>query len=166
MLEGVIQFEDIRMASDLDGAVRWVKPELVKRPFAKSALYPLGFDLAANLLGAAYNPKGAMVLTPDSANNTFTAWGGNMPGGKMSEAAGVAKSSSGFKVTGAAGLSLKVAKSTGLVRGSFKENAAKAVSPVNAIIFQKGQAPIIIGSFRDRPVSGPNESGAVALTSP
>jgi hypothetical protein len=58
----------------------------------------------------------------------------------MSEVAGVAKSSSGFKVTGAAGLSLKVAKSTGLVRGSFKENAAKAVSPVNAIIFQKGQA--------------------------
>jgi uncharacterized repeat protein (TIGR01451 family) len=66
MLEGVIQFESTPEVSDLDGAVIWIKPALVKPP-RNTVLYPLGFDLATNLLGAAYDPKGSMFLTPNSA---------------------------------------------------------------------------------------------------
>ncbi len=166
MLEGVIQFEVVPETSDLDGGVVWIRPPSVALPTRKSALYPAGFNLTTNLLGAAYNPKSAMVLTPNSLNNTFTAQGGSLAGGSLSEATMVVKLASGLKLTGANSLSLKVSTSTGLISGTFKDGAARSASKVNAVIFQTRSTPSIIGSFRDVPITGANESGAVTLTSP
>ena len=89
LLEGTIQFEAIPQVSDLDGAVKWIRPALTKTPFPASSLYPLGFQLATHLYGAAYDPTGSVVLTPGSASNTFNAQGGRLPSGGLTEPATV-----------------------------------------------------------------------------
>jgi hypothetical protein len=166
LLEGTIQFEATPQVSDLDGAVTWLRPALTKKPYPATVLYPGGFDLATHLYGAAYNPKGSLVLTPGGMDNTFKAEGGSAPGGSLSESALAGKAVASIKVTGANSLSLTVTRATGVIAGSFKETAESAASPINAIIYQGGSAASIVGSFRDQPKGGTNEGGAVSLSSP
>jgi len=173
LLEGTIQFEATAGVSDLDGAVTWIRPAFTKTPVPPTMLYPAGFGLDTHLYGAAYNPKGSLVITPASANNTFTAQGAGLPSGSLGEPATAGPKTAAIKVKGASGLSLTVSAATGLVTGSFTQSTTSAgktvttVLPVNAIIYQNGATPSIVGWFTNVPKSGGvNEAGAVALTSP
>ena len=172
VLQGTIQFRETAAVSDLDGAVTWVRPGLTKTPFPATAVYPLGFQLSTRLYGAAYDPKGSVGVTPASADNTFSAQNAGLTGGGIIEAATAAKRAATFKVTGANNLALSVATATGRITGSFKQSTTvmgKTTSyslPVNAIIYQKGPSPSIVGWFLNKPKAGPNQAGAVTLTSP
>jgi len=173
LLEGTIQFEATAGVSDLDGAVTWIRPAFTKTPVPLTTLYPAGFGLDTHLYGAVYNPKGSLVITPVSANNTFTAQGAGLPSGSLTEPATAGPKTAAIKVKGASGLSLTVSTATGFVMGSFTQSTTSASKtivttlPVNAIIYQDGSAPSIIGWFTNVPKSGgTNEAGAVTLTSP
>jgi hypothetical protein len=88
------------------------------------------------------------------------------PSPGLSEPATAGKAASIIRVTGADSLSLALTTATGIVAGSFKTSATSPASPVNAIVYQNGLAPSIIGNFMEEQRAGTNEGGAVTLTSP
>jgi uncharacterized repeat protein (TIGR01451 family) len=172
MLDGTIQFEQTPGVSDLDGAISWIRPRLAKTPPPAKAFYPSGFNLATQLYGASYNPKSSLVVTLASPNNTFHAQGGSLAAGGLTEAVTAGKAAAAISLKGSNNLSLSVKTATGFIKGDLTESTTSLgrtnhISlPVNAVIYQNGLPASIVGWFTEKPTGGPNEGGAVEVTSP
>ncbi len=135
-LAGVLSFRDVPGVSDLDGALRWVKnPNLLNKS------YPAGFNLAPGLVGSLYTPPLAAqrVLTQlanQHYNARLTLAGTGLANG------GIAKtlswlSTNALAYYGPEKLAATMVASTGILTGSYTDQAIKLTVPFAGAVLQK-----------------------------